>query len=91
MKKEKTISKTIRIPESVYNKIMDEAKRTNSDFCKVANYRLKHFGGGLTPDVTVRVSNIANESYELVGKYAPQEIARIREDALYLCQLLLNR
>ena len=91
MKKEKTISKTIRIPESVYNKIMDEAKRTNSDFCKVANYRLKHFGGGLTPDVTARVSNIVNESYELVGKYAPQEIARIREDALYLCQLLSNR
>ena len=58
MKKEKTISKTIRIPESVYNKIMDEAKRTNSDFCKVANYRLKHFGGGLTPDVTARVANM---------------------------------
>ena len=91
MKKEKTISKTIRIPERVYNKIMDEAKRTNSDFCNVANYKLKHFSGGLTPDVTVRVANIANESYELVGKYAPQEIARIREDALYLCQLLSNR
>lgn len=88
MKTEKTISKTIRIPESVYNEIMEEAERTNSDFCKVANYRLKHFGSGLTPDITSRICNIVNESYELVEEHEPTRLENIREDAIYLCKLL---
>lgn len=88
MKTEKTIIKTIRIPESVYNEIMEEAKRTNSDFCKVVNYRMKHFKSGLTPEITYRISNIVNNSYELVEKYEPVGLDIIREDALYLCRLL---
>ena len=86
--KDKTVSKTIRIPIDVYKEIEAEAIKNNTDFCKVANYRLKHFNKPFTPEISARVCNILNTSYELVGNLAPQELDRLKKDAIEICRYL---
>lgn len=88
MKTEKTITKPIRIPESVVKDIENEAVKTDSNFSKVANYRLKHYERSLTPAITAKIQDVVNTAEELVGKFAPDKITIMRKEVKELWQYL---
>ncbi len=84
MAKEKTVLKPLRIHESVVKEIEQEAIDTNTNFSQIANYRLRHHDSTLTPAITAQIQNIVNTAEELVGRYAPKEIATLQKEAVKL-------
>ena len=80
MAKEKTVSTSIRIHESVVEEINREAKAQNKTFSDIANYRLKHFTRPLTPAITAKVQDIVNMAEGLVGKYASKEVESLQKE-----------
>ena len=79
MKNNPTDLKHFRIPLDVIHEIEQEAAEKKSDFSKVANYRLKHFGEGLTPSIMAEVQDIVNTAVEYAGESRPDEIEDLRE------------
>ena len=80
MAKEKTVSKAIRIQESVVEEINKEAKAQNKTFSDIANYRLKHFTRPLTPAIMAKVQDIVNMTAELVGEYASKDVESLQKE-----------
>lgn len=88
MKKEKTICKPIRIPESVVEEISKEAETGNKTFSEVANYRLKHYESPLTPAITVRIQNIVNMAEELSGGFSKEQKKEFQKEVSALWKSL---
>lgn len=79
MAKEKTVLKPIRINENVVKEIEQEAIDTNTNFSQIANYRLRHHDRTLTPAITATIQDIVNTAEELVGIFAPKEMATLQK------------
>ena len=79
MKNNPTDLKHIRIPMDVIHEIEQDAVEKKTDFSKEANYRLKHFGEGLTPSIMAEVQDIVNTAVEYAGESRPDEIKNLRE------------
>ena len=92
--KDKTISKTIRIPIDDYKDIEAEAIKKNTDFCKVANYRMKHFNKPFTPEIAATICNFFNTCYEVVEEYAPPQeldkLNKLKKEMVELCSRSLK-
>ena len=88
MAKEKTVLKPLRINENVVKEIEQEAIDTNTNFSQIANYRLRHHDRTLTPAITAQIQNIVNTAEELVGRYAPKEIATLQKEVTKLWMYL---
>ena len=88
MKKEKTICKPIRMPESVVAEISREAEAGNKTFSEVANYRLKHHESSLTPAITVKIQNIVNMAEELTGELSAEQKKEFQKEVSALWKSL---
>ena len=88
MAKEKTALKPLRINESVVKEIEQEAIDTKKNFSQIANYRLRHHDRTLTPAITATIQDIVNTADELVGIFAPKEIAALQKEVTKLWMYL---
>lgn len=87
-KQEKTISKSLRIPATVFRDIEQEAIKNNTTFSDIANYRLQHHENPLTPALLAQFQNIANLATEAVTQFSPTKAEIVQKEVALLWKSL---
>ena len=67
MEKQKKISISLRIPESIQKELGEEAEKTGTSVSKVAIYRMQHNKSVLTPAVIAKIQNIVNIATDMTN------------------------
>ena len=67
MEKQKKISISLSIPESIQKELGEEAERTGTSVSKVAIYRMQHHKSVLTPAVIAKIQNIVNIATDMTN------------------------
>lgn len=85
---EKTISKSIRIPESIFRDIEKEAANSNKSFSSVAITRMQDHKNALTPALLAKIQNIANLATEAVNDSSSEKAERTQKEVASLWKYL---
>lgn len=83
MKKEsekKTNVTSIRLSKEQHRKVQEQAAKNGMTISNYLITKAVNNDNGLTPDVMVKVQNIANKATELAIKYAPEQVAEIESE-----------
>lgn len=86
--KEKKVALPLKVPESLFNEIDQEAKEKGIPRSDVALYRLQHYPIPLTPQLMAELQNNANRKYEELKSDQPREAIKIQKEVAKLWRLL---
>lgn len=86
--KEKKVPLPLKVPESLFNEIDQEAKEKGIPRSDVALYRLQHYPIPLTPKLMVELQNGVNQKYEELKSDQPKEAINIQKEVAKLWKLL---
>lgn len=86
--KEKKVALPLKVPESLFNELDQEAKEKGIPRSDVALYRLQHYPIPLTPQLMAELQNDANRKYEELKSDQPKEAIKIQKEVAKLWRLL---
>lgn len=87
-KKEKKVPLPLKVPESLFMELSQEAKEKNISRSEVALYRLQHCATPLTPALMKELQDSANKKYEELKDDQPEEAIRIQKEVMRLWKYL---
>ena len=82
--KEKKVPLPLKVPESLFMELSQEAKEKNISRSEVALYRLQHPQVVLTPELMKELQDGSNKKYEELIADLPEEAVRVQKEAMEL-------
>lgn len=82
--KDKKVPLPLKVPESLFNELDQEAKEKGIPRSDVALYRLQHYPIPLTPQLMAELQNDANRKYEELKSDQPKEAIKIQREVAKL-------
>lgn len=84
----KKVPLPLKVHESLFNEVDQEAKKRGVPRSDEAEYRLQHYATPLTPQLMVELQNDANKKYEELKPDQPEEAIKIQKEAMKLWKRL---